>query len=162
MKYLLLNRHASSLSAGFKMSDHDRELAQIGFKECELMGKKIRQKEISFDLMLSSSAIRAYVTCQLMASEMNYPIDKIQVCSNIYGANKDLLKSIIKNTSDHVDSLAVYGHNPAFHLLAEELYNENICQFPPCSMLYVSFDVVNWINCFEGNRKFIFFHFPTI
>ena len=144
------------------MTDHERELSDKGFKECEEMCGKIKQKKISFDLMLSSSANRAFTTCQLIASEIKYPLDKIQVCSNIYGANKDSLKNIIKNTSDHVDSLAVYGHNPAFHLLAEELYNENIYQFPPCSMIYVSFDVDYWINCFEGNREFIFFHFPTI
>ena len=160
MKYLLLNRHANSLSAGFKISDHERELSDIGFEECKLMGEKIRKKEISFDLMLSSSASRAFMTCRLIASEVNYPMDKIQVSRDIYGANKDLLKSIIKQTSDNIGALAVYGHNPAFHLLAEELYNKNINQFPTCSMIYVLFKVDCWINCFEGDRETIFLISP--
>ena len=160
MKYLLINRHAESPWSNFNVSDHDRELSDKGFKEASDMGKRLFKKNISFDLMLSSSATRALTTCQLIALEVKYPIEKIEVDSAIYGADVEGLKSTVQNISDDVKSLAVFGHNPTFHAISNELYEKNIPRFPTCSMLYMSFNTDEWGKCFESLNKSIFFDFP--
>ena len=159
MKYLLINRHAKSPWLNLNISDHDRELNDRGFKDASDMGKRLFKKNISFDLMLTSSAARALVTCQLIASEIRYPIEKIEINSAIYGADIVGLKNIIKNTPNSIQSLAVFGHNPTLHGISEELHKKNILKFPTCSMLYVSFDTSEWRECFESENKSIFFYF---
>ena len=57
MKFLLLNRHANSPWKGQSVSDHDRELDEAGFNEADLMGKRLLDKGVSFDSMVTSSAL---------------------------------------------------------------------------------------------------------
>ena len=160
MKYLLINRHAESPWSNFNVSDHGRELSDNGFKEASCMGKRLFKKNISFDLMLASSATRALTTCQLIALEIKYPIENIRIDNAIYGADVESLKSIIQSTPNNIESLAVFGHNPTFHEISNELHEENILRFSPCSMLYVSFSTDDWKECFKVPGKSIFFDFP--
>jgi len=160
LKYLLVNRHAKSSWLNFNVSDHDRELNDKGFKDASDMGNRLSQKNISFDLMLTSSATRALTTCQLIALEIDYPIEKIEINSAIYGSEVEELKNIIKNTDDSVKSLAIFGHNPTFQALSEELYEKGIVKFSECSMLYILFEAQSWNQCFNADKKILFFDFP--
>ena len=70
-------------------------------------------------------------------------------------------KNIISETdSDKVESLAIYGHNPTLHALAEELLKKTIDKFPTCAMLYVRFETDKWANCFNSKNEVLFFDFP--
>ncbi len=143
------------------MNDHDRPLDQVGFNDSSVMGKRLCEKQISFDLMLSSTATRALTTCQLIAAEIGYSLEDISTNKDIYGASVEVLKDIITKTdSDKVESLSVFGHNPTLHMLAEELLNEKINRFPACSMVYVEFDTDRWLNAFNSHKKVIFFDSP--
>ena len=77
MKYLLINRHAKSPWNNLNVSDHDRELSEKGVSDALEMGGRLVKREVSFDLMISSTAIRALTTSQLIASRLNYPLYKI-------------------------------------------------------------------------------------
>ena len=143
------------------MNDHDRPLNEIGFQDSSMMGKRLHEKQISFDLMLTSTAIRALTTCQLIAAEIGYSLENILTNKDIYGANVELLKEIISSTdSDKVESLSVFGHNPTLHILAEELSKGKVDKFPPCSMVYIKFDTDRWLNVFNSNQEVVFFDSP--
>ena len=161
MKYLLINRHAKSPWNNFNISDHDRELNSQGVNDALSMGKRLLAKGISFNLIITSSAIRALTTSQLIASEINYPLDKIRVEKGIYGANNDDLKDIIHEIDNDVDSLAMFGHNPALHMLSEDLMEEKINKFPTCSMAYFEFKTDNWKEINNCDRKILFFDYPN-
>jgi len=160
MKFLLLNRHANSPWKGQSVSDHDRQLDETGFNEANIMGKRLLDKNISFDSMLASSALRALTTCQSIASNIKFNIERICIDKNIYGANCEDLMQIIRKTDNSIESLAVFGHNPTLHLLSEYIYGKAINSFPPCSMIYIRFDSVDWESCFNGNKKILFFDYP--
>ena len=161
MKYLLLNRHAKSSWQSSHALDHDRELDPVGVSDATMMGKRLYEKGISFDLMLTSTAIRAITTCHLMASEIGYSVEDIQLDRNIYGADINTLKDIISSTNDEkVESLAVFGHNPTFHSLAIEILSEEINKFHACGMLYVQFNTDRWSNCFNSDKEVIFYDSP--
>ena len=161
MKYLLINRHAKSPWKNLNVSDHDRELDETGFSDALMMGKRLFDKSISFDLMLTSSATRALTTCQLIASEIKYPLENIKVDSSIYGSGiEDIQKIICAIDSDSVESLAIFGHNPTFHILSEKVSGQVIQKFPTCGMMYIQFDTHKWSNCFNSNVETIFFDFP--
>ena len=160
MKYLLINRHAKSPWNNLNVSDHDRELSEKGVSDALEMGGRLVKREVSFDLMISSTAIRALTTSQLIASRLNYPLYKIVENKDIYGADLDCLKKIIRRLEEEVVSVAMFGHNPTFHILAEHLSKSGIERFPTCSMIYVAFDTDDWANCFERNYETIFFDYP--
>ena len=160
MKYLLLNRHAKSPWVNLNVCDHDRELNSKGVKDASMMGKRLLDREISFDLMLTSSATRALTTCQLIASEINYPLYDIYVNKDIYSSNKDSLKNIIFSTDNNINSLALFGHNPTLHMLSDELSSEKISKFPACSMTYFEFKTDKWTDLIKCERKMVFFDYP--
>ena len=161
MKYLLINRHAKSSFPGININDCERPLNEKGFHDASVMGKRLHEKQISFDLMLSSTAIRALTTCQLIAAEIEYSLEAILTNKDIYGADATLIKKIISNTdSDKVESLSVFGHNPALHMLAEEMSGRKIERFSECSMLYVRFNTVKWSNAFNKGREIVFLDSP--
>ena len=110
--------------------------------------------------MLASSAIRALTTCQLIASEVNYPLYEICIKNDIYSSNSSSLKDIISKTDDSINSLAVFGHNPTLHILSEELMSGKIDKFPTCSMTYFKLKTDRWLNLIDCDRKMLFFDYP--
>ncbi len=160
MKYLLLNRHAKSPWKNIHVSDHDRELNEKGFSDSTMMGKRLLDKKIKFDAMISSSALRALSTCQLIALEIGFNIEDIDVNKDIYGANHQELKKIISKTDNKIKNLAIFGHNPTLHVLSEKLYGKVIERFPSCSMIFVEFKTNDWSDCFNSNREVVFFDYP--
>ena len=130
MKHLLINRHAKSPWNNLNISDHDRSLNEKGVSDALEMGQRLANKNMSFDLMVSSTAIRALTTCQLIASKLKYPLDEIVQNRGIYGADLNCLKEIVQNFEKEITYVAIFGHNPAFHLLAEQLSGNGIERFP--------------------------------
>ncbi|MGB4972019.1 MAG: histidine phosphatase family protein, partial [Cyclobacteriaceae bacterium] len=59
---LYLVRHAKSSWENPDLSDFDRPLNERGRKDAPRMGKRIKEREITPDLMLSSPANRAIST----------------------------------------------------------------------------------------------------
>ncbi len=161
MKYLLINRHAESPWSNFNVSDHDRELNAKGVSNASMMGQRLMDKKISFDLMLTSSAIRALTTCQIIASELSYPLYEICVKKDIYASNTDMLKNIIGEIDDKVQSLAVFGHNPTLHSLVEDFSNERLGKFPTCSMAYLELELKSWKEIESCKKRMIFFDYPS-
>ena len=160
MKYLLLNRHAKSPCGTLNVSDHDRELSEQGFLEARSMGQRFAVKGVKFDAMITSSALRALATCQSIALELNFNIENIKIDKNIYGATKEVLKKIISKADNKIDRLAIFGHNPTFHMLSEEIYGKTISSFPPCAAIFVKFETSQWKDCFKCDREVLFFDWP--
>jgi phosphohistidine phosphatase len=125
-----------------------------------MMGRRLFDRNISFDLMLTSSATRALTTCQLIASQISYPLNDILVNKDIYNSSSENLKNIIFKTDNDINSLALFGHNPTLHIISEELSLEEISKFPTCSMAYFRFETDNWIDLTKCERKMLFFDYP--
>ena len=160
MKRLLLTRHAKATWGGVNILDHDRELDDEGVEEAKQMSKKLIDESITCDSMIKSSASRALSTCKIVASELNFKLDDIKIDKSIYGSNCKQLKEIICKTDECIESLAVFGHNPTLCNLSESLYGKPIFNFPTCSMLYVELVAESWHNCFNSDKRTLFFKYP--
>jgi phosphohistidine phosphatase len=68
MKKLIIVRHAKSSWDNPDLDDFDRPLNKRGLKDAPRMGKRLKEKHITPDIMLSSPAERALATCQAIAS----------------------------------------------------------------------------------------------
>ena len=66
MKTLLIMRHAKSSWNELNIPDHDRPLNRRGKHDAPLMGKLLRDQKITLDLIISSTAVRAETTANLI------------------------------------------------------------------------------------------------
>jgi phosphohistidine phosphatase SixA len=73
MKTLYIIRHAKSSWAVADQPDFERGLNERGKKDAPRMGKRLKEKNIHPDLIVSSSAKRAYSTAKKIAKVLNYP-----------------------------------------------------------------------------------------
>ena len=72
MKTLLLLRHAKSSWSDPTLPDHDRPLNKRGIHDAPRMGKLLRHEHLMPDLILSSTAVRAKKTAELVAKACKY------------------------------------------------------------------------------------------
>jgi len=69
MKTLLLLRHAKSSWEDTKLDDHNRPLNERGKKDAPVMGDYLKNKNLTPDLIISSTAKRAKDTSKLVAKQ---------------------------------------------------------------------------------------------
>ena len=86
MKKLYLARHAKSSWKNPDLDDYDRPLNKRGIRDAPFIGKKLKEKNILPDLIISSPAIRAITTAKELAAQMGYPEENIILDENIYEA----------------------------------------------------------------------------
>ena len=86
MKTLLLLRHAKSSWSQGVASDHDRPLNGRGERAAPLMGRLIRHHELVPDIVVTSTAVRAKRTADLVADACGYQ-DSIHTNDDLYHAS---------------------------------------------------------------------------
>ena len=156
MKYLTIIRHADAPFLNINQDDFDRNLSEKGFKQSKQAGQKLAKHDIEFDLMLSSSAIRAINTCQMIALELKYNIKEIKLINNLYYADRNGLSQIISNTKKDIKSLAIVAHNPAIHKICEEITKSKINNFTTCSLIHICLKIDSWNNWVSSDKKVLF------
>ncbi|MDZ7649748.1 MAG: histidine phosphatase family protein [Cytophagales bacterium] len=90
MKTLYIIRHAKSCWDNLDLSDFERPLNDRGKKDAPRMGKRLKERRVTPDVMLSSPATRALVTCQEIAKVLGFPEEKIKTDKRLYHASEDL------------------------------------------------------------------------
>ena len=103
-------RHAKSSWDFPELSDHDRPLNKRGRNDAPLMGQQLLSRDVHFDLILTSTAVRALTTATLVAREVDYDREKMQALAEIYKADRRELIKIIQHVPDNINSLLVVGH----------------------------------------------------
>lgn len=159
MKTLYLIRHAKSSWKHDYLADFDRPLNKRGKHDAPLMGRRLKQHGMP-GLFLSSPAKRAIRTAEVIANETGYPPEQIRTDEAIYLAGEKSLLKIICRVEDRFDSIALFGHNPGFTLLANLLSNESVENIPTCGIFCIGFNIDTWREVAAGKGKMIFFDYP--
>jgi phosphohistidine phosphatase len=158
VKHLLLLRHAKSSWDDPALDDHDRPLAPRGRKAATLIGARLRSDQTSVDLVLSSTALRARETVDLVA-----PPGTVEIDDRLYGASADELLQRIRQVPDEVESVMLVGHNPAIHDLAAELVagadEQALGKFPTGALATLSF-TGPWRSLAPGHARLVTFVKP--
>lgn len=160
MKTLYLMRHAKSSWDFIDLSDHDRPLNNRGRKDAPAMGRELAAREVSVDLIMSSSAVRALSTATLVAKELEYDVDKIAIEEDIYKSDKKGLQAIIQNIPNQFDQVMLLGHNPTLTELVNLLSPELIPDIPTAGVVALRFACATWREISKDNATFLFFDFP--
>ena len=72
MKTLFLIRHAKSSWDDTALADKDRPLNDRGKRDAPKMGKRLADRDVNPDLILSSPAMRALTTAEIIAKKLDY------------------------------------------------------------------------------------------
>jgi len=162
MKTLYIIRHAKSSWDDTAVADYDRGLNDRGKQDAPRMGKRLKEKEIRPDLLLSSPAKRALSTAKRIAEVLNYPKKNIKTDHQLYHASEDKMLAVINDINDKHDTVFLFGHNPGLTdfvntIMETEVNIENV---PTCGVIAVKFRVNSWKDVSWATGKLIFFDYP--
>lgn len=160
MKKLYLSRHAKSSWKDSGLNDFERPLNNRGRRDAPFMGRLLKEKGIKPELIVSSSALRAYSTAESFAWEINYPPDKIVKEDNLYAAGFSEIIKVIAGIRDSVKSLMIIAHNPGLTDLYNFLCNKRIDNIPTSGIVSLTLNVKHWNQVDENTCKLEFFEYP--
>ena len=145
MKTLYLVRHAKSSRDDPALSDRDRPLNDRGKADAPATGKRLARRDVKPDLLMSSPALRALTTAQLLADEMGCARKDIVVDDRLYASSADTLLAITRALEPTLDSVMLVGHNPEFSEFVQRLSGEPI-DMPTCAVAEFRFDTTRWTD----------------
>jgi phosphohistidine phosphatase len=162
MKTLYVVRHAKSSWDDLNSADFERGLNERGKRDAPRIGKRLKDKGIQPDVMVSSPAKRALSTAKRLAEILKYPKEKIKTESKLYHANDDSILSVVQNIKDKHDIVLLFGHNPGLTDFVNAIADVeiNIDNVPTCGVVAFSLQVDSWKNVNWKSGKFLFFDYP--
>src|SRR5215510_8927969 len=133
MKTLFLIRHAKSSWDDTALPDKDRPLNDRGRRDAPKMGDRLARRDVKPDLILSSPALRALKTAEIVAKKLDYRRKNIVVDDRLYAVTADDLLGVIHKL----------GNNPELTELAHRL-SSKITHMPTCAVAEFRFEAKSW------------------
>lgn len=121
---LLIMRHAKS-DWSANMEDFDRPLNRRGLKDAAKMGKWLRKQKIMPDRIVSSPAMRARQTIEIVCEQLNKHAPDIIWDERIYEARLGDLLKVIAQYGKNTECLLLTGHNPGLDHLVNHLLKDS-------------------------------------
>jgi phosphohistidine phosphatase len=152
MKTLILMRHAKSAWDAGDTADHDRPLSDRGRTSAPLIGQWLQEQKLVPDLVLSSTALRATQTLDLLRPYLPAKVT-VQLADCLYMAlPREMLAVLAKVKSTAASTILLVGHNPGIGSLAHWLsaQGETKClermqdKFPTGAVAVIDFDIASW------------------
>ncbi len=159
MKRLYLMRHAKSSWKNPDLKDHDRPLNKRGKKDAPLMGKILKKKGVKPDIIISSSAKRAYKTAVKVAKELDYEKENIITDKTLYLISFEKFLNYIKNLDDSYENVLIIGHNPGISDLFSYLTGKD-SQMPTAAVGGLELKKDSWRDIEDGKIEILFFEYP--
>jgi phosphohistidine phosphatase len=163
MKTLYVIRHAKSSWEDEELSDFDRPLNDRGKRDAPRMGKRLKEKNVTPDLMITSPAKRALSTCKRIAEILNYPKDKIKTKNSLYHADEEKILKVVHDLSDKHNVVLLFGHNPGLTDFVNALSNDSkhmIDNVPTCGIACFKAEIDRWADLEFGKADLTFFDYP--
>jgi phosphohistidine phosphatase len=120
MKTIYLLRHAKSSWKDETITDIERPLNGRGRKAAGTIGDLLKKENIVPDLVLSSSAVRARQTTDLVM-EAGGLSSELRFDERIYEATPQKLLAVVQQIDKSKNNVLLVGHNPGFEQLLELL-----------------------------------------
>jgi phosphohistidine phosphatase len=141
-KKLLLLRHAKSSWDDPNLSDYDRPLNNRGKQNASSMGNFLKKENLVPDLIISSPAIRANKTADIIAKKSGYD-KKILESKVLYAATIDDYTDVIQNIKNEYNLVLLIGHNPTIEDVVERIVAERYVM-KTCSLAYIDLAIDSW------------------
>jgi len=98
----------------------------------------------------SSTAVRASETAFIFCDSVGILPSKIQFKDSLYTFNESELEKEIKKCNNEKNKLILFGHNEAITNFVNKFGDETIFNVPTAGLVFLQFDVKNWVNINKG------------
>lgn len=158
---LVLIRHAKAVHPDDR-DDHGRALADQGRRDAPVIGRWLRDQDVSVQVAVVSGARRTVETYRLLAAELP-GAPSPEVTDDVYYASAGDLLEIVRGLPAEAESVVVVGHNPGIGMLANALDDgESVVQgtermragFPTSSVAVFSVDG-EWAAVDPGDARLV-------
>lgn len=112
MPELYLMRHAKSSWDQPGVKDYDRAITNQGIERTQRIIQFLKQQQLSFDLIISSSATRAKSTAVIIAAEFGYDQNEIQMEKCLYESDIASYFEVLELIPDNIQRVLLVAHNP--------------------------------------------------
>ncbi len=160
MKHLLLVRHAKSSWANPGQADFDRPLNERGHKDAPMMAKRILDRDITIDSIITSTALRALTTAEYFAHANEIPKSKMIQHDFLYHAPPERFVKAIIQIPDEINTAAIFAHNPGITDFVNQLTSTRIDDMPTCAIFAIRIDTLSWKNWAKAKKEFWFADWP--
>lgn len=161
-KTLFLARHAQAAEKQPGETDFDRQLNSKGLQNSTRMGMNFSNKNIQFDIIISSPAERARSTATLIAEQLKYDTSKVHLNPEIYEASVRTLLQVVNQLKDEWNTVLLVAHNPTVSYLAEYLTKWEIGDITTCGVVQIEFNFDKWAMLSEGTGTFVSYEYPDL
>ena len=155
MKYLTIIRHAKSSWEQPGLADHDRQLNERGRKAAPAVGAFLHKTYFGGgdspplipkpDRLVSSTALRALSTAQIMREVMILPTESLILDYRLYLAQAGQLLNVVRDLDESWQHVVLFGHNPGMHEFAERLLaRAHVAKMPTCSSVLIALPTEYW------------------
>lgn len=142
IKTLFLLRHAKASPIVAGMDDFDRPLHDEGRKAAELIGQLLSSRGVTLDLVLSSPAVRARETIDVVLKAARLEAE-LRYDQRIYEGGPVQLLEIISQIEDDRHPVMMVGHNPSFEELLQALTGQAE-HLSAGALAKIVFDTATW------------------
>ena len=157
MKSLSLMRHAETEPNYLYDSDFDRPIKKSGLKMIKNCAEHLKKKNIRYELLFCSPALRTKQTSSYFLSIMNFKTIKVISDYNLYAGNSENFLLRVSNLKKYQDILVV-THEPQI-LFFKDFFLSNTVFWPKIqnleiatsSVLTIHFNIKMWNKINESN-----------
>ena len=115
------------------------------------MGRLARKKRFALELIISSDALRARLTAQVMADAIAYS-GQILLDSRLYHASAAEILAVLRRAVDHsVATVMIVGHNPGLEDLVARLTGETE-GLPTAALAQIALPIDRWRDLTTSTR----------
>lgn len=124
------------------------------------MGKRLAQRNYKADFIISSPAVRAITTAEIIAEEIGVEKSGILHEPAIYEVGLGSLVNVVTGIDDKYRCVVLVGHNPGLTNLCNYLSDTGIDNLPTCGMAQIEFDADTWKAVTMYGGKLVSFDYP--
>ena len=161
MLRLTLVRHAKTEQAHAGQEDWDRVLEPRGQRDAPEMGKRLKHRQLKPTKVLSSPAVRAITTTNILVRELGVPASHIVQDERLYLAAPKTMLQVIHELGADARHLMVVGHNPGITEFADRISSQrSIDNMPTCAIYTLQVDIERWSDLAWGSGVNEEFDYP--
>lgn len=157
MKKLILVRHGKS-SWNEDLPDDERPLKKRAYKDADLVINAFSGFKDERLFIWSSYAVRALTTANIFKDKLNIPDSRFEVKHDLYTFNGSQLLKVIESCNDEIDTLMVFGHNPAMTSVVNRLGDQDFDNIPTTGLTMIELETNSWKGLKNG--KTLLYLFP--
>ena len=142
-------RHAKSSWSDATLADFERPLNERGLRAGPFMGELMLKKGFCPAIILSSPAVRARATAELL-QESGMLAAEIKFDHRIYEASPHGLRQVVSELDESITSAMLVGHNPRIEGFIRFLTGQ-LEPMPTAALAVINLEIDNWNVMDEGS-----------